>query len=83
MMLPVMGIVVVVVGAVVVAGAGWSGRVIAGAVISAVPVAEPVQDSIVVGVAPLADVSPATVGSSPMAIGTATIDSWPVTVECA
>src|SRR3954467_8056401 len=47
------------------------------------PWAVPWQDSINVGVAPFADVSPATLGSSPIAIGTATIDSWPVTLECA
>src|SRR6266536_6558713 len=39
--------------------------------------------SVIVGTAPLAEVSPATVVLSPMATGMEMMNSWPVTLECA
>src|SRR5262245_19356133 len=47
-----------------------------------VPVAG-VHDSDTIGVEPLADVSPATAGDSPTAMGSDRMISWPVTLECA
>ena len=73
-------VVVVVVVVVVVLGVV---TVVLGVVAAVVVPVLGVHDSVMVGVEPLIEVSPATVGFMPTAIGTEIVTSWLLTLECA